>query len=115
MSIESNTLYMKQDSKDEDCNDELEYWQNRCMNSIKKRYGLDGRPAHQSRRDSTEKRDDFTRDEELEYLSNQALKNFTSIKNKLEDEELEKMHEKSLKFLEYRDAQKAEKLKEARK
>lgn len=68
-------MYMKQDSKDEDCNDELEYWQNRCMNSIKKRYGLDGRPAHQSRRDSTEKRDDFTRDEELEYLSNQALKN----------------------------------------
>ena len=51
----------------------------------------------------------MTRDEELEYLSKQAEKNFTSIQNEIRDEELEKLQQRSMQFLAWRDEQRKRK------
>ena len=87
--------------------DELEYFAKRFVKSIQKRYGHveKNNPLYSSKRYTHVMRNSMTRDEELQYLSKQAEKNFVSIQNAIRDEELEKLHQRSKRFLAWRDEQ----------
>ena len=104
----SNNHHSPVEKQEEDeCPDELEYFTKRFVKSIQKRYGHDEKhnTSISSKRYNYVLKNSMTRDEELEYLSKQAEKNFASIQNAIRDEELEKLHQRSKQFLAWRDEQ----------
>ena len=98
---------MTRDEELEYLNKQAEKNFEKFLKSIKKRYGHE-ELSNQSffrKRYNTSMEISMTRDEELENLSKQAEKNFASIKNTIRDEELEKLHQRSKRFLAWRDEQ----------
>ena len=94
-------------NREQECQDELEYFAKKFLQSMQTRYSHDERRNYNSssKRYNTFKANSMARDEELEYLSKQAEKNFASIRNEIRDVELEKLHQRSLQFLAWRDEQ----------